>query len=107
MFGLSWDQVSGFIQRLLMFGGGIAVGRGWISQELMVQIVGALIGIGGVLWGIKVNTQAALVQSVNAIPSVQGVITAPTFAGRELAEAVAAPSTVAAAGTPAAASMAR
>jgi hypothetical protein len=70
MFGISWDQISGLVQRVLMFAGGFVVAKGWISEELMIQIVGALVGLGGILWGVKVNTQSALVASVTAMPEV-------------------------------------
>lgn len=94
MSGITWDQISGLLQRILMFAGGLAVGKGWISEELMTQIVGAIIGIGGILWGVKVNTKTALVQSVNAMPEVQAVITKPTPEGVGLASAVPAGSVV-------------
>lgn len=93
MFGISWDQISGLVQRALMFAGGFAVAKGWISEQLMVQIVGALVGVFGVLWGVKSNTQTALVGSVAAMaadPSspVKGVVVEQNSAGRELIVAV-------------------
>ena len=87
MLGISWDQISGVVQRLLMFGGGIAVGKGWISNELMIQIVGAIISIGGVLWGVKSNTSTALVQSVEALPETSRVIMKATEQGQKVAAA--------------------
>lgn len=74
MFGLTWAQVSGLLQRVLMFGGGFAVAKGWISQELLVQIVGALVGLGGVAWGAWVNREASRVQSAASIPGVAVVV---------------------------------
>lgn len=67
---MTWDQISGFVQRILMFGGGFAVAKGWISEQLMVQIVGGIIAAGGLLWGVKVNTKSSLVQSVTQMPEV-------------------------------------
>ena len=105
MFGISWDQASGLLQRALMFGAGLAVARGWISEELAIKIVGVVLAVGGVIWGVKVNTQPALVASVNAMPAVAGVVTKATVEGKALADSV--PShTVAPAGTSAAASIA-
>lgn len=103
--GVAWEQVSGLVQRLLMFGAGIAVAKGWISEVAAAQIVGGIIAFAGVLWGIKVNTSASLVASVDGLEQVQGVVTKPTIEGRELAKSI--PSaTVVPAGTPAAASVA-
>ena len=87
MFGISWDQISGLIQRIFMFAGGIAVGKGWIGQELMVQIVGAVVGIIGVLWGVKVNTEASLVASVTAIPAVDSRALANAISDPDLKQA--------------------
>lgn len=105
MFGITWAQISGIVQRILMFAGGLAVGKGWISEELMVQIVGAAMSIAGILWGVKNNTPAALVSTVNSMPEVVGVVTKPTEEGKALAAAI--PSlSVAPAGTSAAVAVA-
>lgn len=106
MFGISWDQISGLVQRVLMFGGGIAVGKGWISEQLMVQIVGALVGVFGVLWGVKVNTQASLVESVDTIAKQPGspvkqVLMENTVDGRAIAASLPGTTTVVA-GSPSA-----
>lgn len=105
MFGISWDQISGFVQRTLMFLGGLAVGKGWVSEQLMIQLVGVAMGIIGFLWGIGSNTEKSLVKSVDAIPSVAGVVPKATPEGKALAEAVKSP-TVAVAGTQAASTLA-
>lgn len=42
-----------FIRHTLTFIGGLAVAKGWISSELSFEIVGALVSVLGVVWGIQ------------------------------------------------------
>lgn len=99
MGGFTKDQILGFLQRVLMFGGGVAVGKGWISEQLMMQIVGAIIAIAGIAWGVAINTKSSLIARVDSIPEVGGVVMKPTAAGDALAARI--PSeTVVVAGTP-------
>jgi hypothetical protein len=104
--GVAWEQISGLVQRALMFGAGFAVARGIISVEQATLLVGALVTILGVLWSIKINTSAALTASVDGLATTKGVVTTNDVAGRAVADAV--PSkTVATAGTLDAANIAK
>lgn len=44
------EQILGFVRHILTFGGGIAVGQGWLSEEMMMQLVGAGVTIIGFVW---------------------------------------------------------
>jgi len=52
-----------------------AVGRNWISEAEMMQLVAVIIGIGGVIWGAYVNTDKALVQAASSVPAGPGLRT--------------------------------
>lgn len=96
--GVAWEQISGLVQRGLMFGAGFVVAKGWISEAGAVQIVGGLVAFLGTLWSLKVNTTTALTESVKNLEGVKGVVTDNTPAGRALAASIPGPE-VAAAGT--------
>ena len=96
--GVAWEQISGLVQRGLMFGAGFLVAKGWISEAGATQIVGGLIVIFGTLWSIKVNTTKALTTSVKDLEGVKGVVTDNTPSGRALAQSISGPE-VAAAGS--------
>lgn len=111
MFGISWAQISGVVQRLLMFLAGVAVAKGWINQDLVIPIVGALMAIGGWAWGVQSNSTPALVAKVDAIAKepdspVQAIITTATPEGVALAKSIDGNTTVSA-GSIGAASMAK
>ena len=89
--GVAWEQISGLVQRALMFGAGVAVAKGWIGEAGATQIVGGLVAFLGVIWSVKVNTTKALTESVKGLDGVKGVVTENTPAGRALAESIPGP----------------
>jgi hypothetical protein len=110
------EQVKSGIRWLITTFGGVVAGffaaKGWftVDQVLSVLNSGTFIGVvtSGVIlvWGLITHKKSNAVAVVNAMPEVQGVVTAPTADGRALANAV--PSaTVAVAGTQAAAQVAK
>jgi hypothetical protein len=46
------DQVLSLIRNILMFAGGVAVSRGWIDNETMLEIVGAAATVGTAIWAL-------------------------------------------------------
>lgn len=76
----------------------------WIP--VVLQIVGPLGMIGGVVWSYLVNRDSSIAKAADALPGSAGVVTKNTPEGRALAAAVASP-TVAVAGTSAATQMAK
>lgn len=103
------------------------------AMDAVMQVIGGIGMLGGMIWSWRANSKAAIVASatkpenvaatvravtqaapettaavvsaVNSLPQVKGVITAATPEGRVLAESIPSP-TVATAGTPMAASVA-
>lgn len=70
---MNWEQVSTILRHILTFGGGFAVAKGWVSAESMTGIVGAIITVGGVVWGIFNKTPTNIVASAAALPDVQSI----------------------------------
>lgn len=85
---MSWEQISSVLRHILTFGGGFIVAKGWISAEALPGIVGAIITIGGVVWGAFNRTEKAIVASAANVPGTV-VVTTP-----ELAAAVPSPDAV-------------
>lgn len=106
------EPALGALRPILAVIGTLAASFGWVSPDevssltdLIVRISGDVLAVGSIAWAAWARRQKALVQAVNAMPEVQGVVTAPTAAGRALADSI--PShTVATAGSPAAATVA-
>lgn len=84
MFGISWDQVSGQIRALLIGLGGFAVGKGWVSNETMIAIVGVAMAVFGALWTAKANTPTDIVKSAERIPDVAKVEMKDTPLGEKI-----------------------
>lgn len=110
------EQVKSLIRTLVTTFGGVISGwfaaKGWFSVDDVLTFlnsgtfVGVLTSIIVGAWGYFVHTKSNAVAVVDKMPEVAGVVTRPTVAGRILAHDV--PSaTVAPAGSPDAAAIAR
>lgn len=75
---MNWEQISSILRHVLTFGGGFVVAKGWVSAEAMTGIVGAIITIGGVIWGLFNKTSTAIVASAAALPEVQSIKLEPS-----------------------------
>ena len=45
------DQLWGIVRTLLLAGGGFAVSKGYIDNDTMIAVVGAIVVIASALWG--------------------------------------------------------
>ena len=86
---MNWEQISSILRHILTFGGGFVVARGWISETLMLEIVGVIVTIGGGIWAMFNKTSNAIVASAAALPEVQSIKLEPSAPS-----AMAAPSNV-------------
>lgn len=75
---MNWEQISGVLRHVLTFGGGFIVAKGWLSEGVMLDIVGAIITIGGVIWSMFNKTEAAIVTKAAALPGVQSIKLEPS-----------------------------
>jgi hypothetical protein len=75
---MNWEQISSIVRHVLTFGGGFAVAKGWVSEETMLALVGAIITIGGAIWAMMNKTPAAIVAQAAALPEVQSIKLEPS-----------------------------
>ena len=75
---MSWEQISSILRHILTFGGGFVVAKGWVSETVMMQIIGAIISIGGVVWGAFNRTSNSIINQAAALPVVQSIKLEPS-----------------------------
>ena len=75
---MNWEQISSILRHILTFGGGFVVARGWISETLMLELVGVILTIGGAVWAMFNKTSNAIVASAAALPEVQSIKLEPS-----------------------------
>jgi flagellar motor component MotA len=46
------QKIMGIVRHILTFGGGFVVSQGWLDEQTMVQMVGAIITIVGGIWSV-------------------------------------------------------
>ncbi|WP_245442944.1 hypothetical protein [Methylobacterium terrae] len=69
------EQIASLLRTILQFGGGIAVGRGWIDADTATAVTGAIVTITVTAWGLYARRNTALVQSAAAVPQVAQIVT--------------------------------
>lgn len=67
---MNWNQIAGILRALLTFAGGFLVARGWITADMLPEVVAAALTVAGVVWSIVTHTQAATVAQAAAIVPV-------------------------------------
>lgn len=72
---MNQEQLTTLLRTLLQFGGGIAVGRGWIDAETSTALTGALVTLIVTAWGLYVRRNAGLVAAAAALPQVAQIVT--------------------------------
>lgn len=75
---MNWEQISSILRHILTFGGGFVVAKGWVSETVMLQIVGGVITIGGAVWAMFNKTPTSIINSAAALPEVQSVKLEPS-----------------------------
>jgi hypothetical protein len=75
---MNWEQISSILRHILTFGGGFVVAKGWISETVMLEIVGVIITIGGAVWAMFNKTSNSIVNSAAALPEVQSIKLEPS-----------------------------
>ncbi|MGF3025534.1 hypothetical protein ACQVP2_22250 [Methylobacterium aquaticum] len=77
---MNQEQLTTLLRTLLQFGGGIAVGRGWIDADTATALTGALVTLIVTVWGLYVRRNAGLVASAAAVPAVKAILADPVTA---------------------------
>jgi hypothetical protein len=57
------DQLTGIIRAILAAGGGLLVQRGYVSDQTMTTIIGALITLGAAAWSVHNNRTGKVIGS--------------------------------------------
>lgn len=70
-------QISTAVRQLLLFAGGFAVARGWVSNDDLQVIVPAALTLGIAAYGLWKRREAGLVKSAADALDGKGVIVAP------------------------------
>jgi len=76
------DQLMGLLRQVLPLIAGIAVGKGWLTVDqagtvttLILQIIGPLGALGGMIWAAMANSKSSIIQSVAAMPETKVIST--------------------------------
>lgn len=77
---MKWDTIWQILRYLLIAGGGIAVGKGWITNEQLLTIVGAIGSVGAIGWGLFVKSGTTAVPDAVAARSDVPTVSAATGA---------------------------
>ncbi|AWB24199.1 hypothetical protein DA075_27715 [Methylobacterium currus] len=77
---MNQEQLTTLLRTLLQFGGGIAVGRGWIDADTATALSGALVTLLVTGWGLYVRRNAGLVAAAAAVPAVRTILADPATA---------------------------
>ena len=79
---MKFDTVWQIIRYLLIAGGGVAVGKGWITNEQLLSAVGAVGSLGAIGWGLFVMAGTTAVPDATAarpdVPTVSAATGAVT-----------------------------
>ena len=63
---MNTDQITSIVRQILLAVGGFVVGKGWVDNETMMQIAGALSVIVGSVWALWSRTDKSIVASAAA-----------------------------------------
>jgi uncharacterized membrane protein YraQ (UPF0718 family) len=77
---MKWDSIWQIVRYVLIGVGGIAVGKGWVTNEQLVTLVGAIGSIGAVVWGLFVKSGTTAVPDAVAARSDVPTVSAATGA---------------------------
>lgn len=75
---MKWDTIWQIIRYILIAGGGVAVGKGWITNEQLLTIVGAIGSVGAIVWGLFVKAGTTAVPDTVAARSDVPTVSAAT-----------------------------
>lgn len=77
---MKWDTIWQILRYILIAGGGMLVGKGYITAEQVTQIVGVIGTIGGIVWGLYVKSGTTAVPDATAARADVPTVSAATGA---------------------------
>lgn len=79
---MTWDTLWQILRYILIALGSFVVGKGWVSDEIVQAVIGAIGTIGAAVWGIYVKAGTTAVPNATAaradVPTVSGATGAIT-----------------------------
>jgi len=76
---MNWENIASILRHVLTFGGGIVVAKGWLSDGTVQSIIGAIIAVGGAVWGQFNKSSNSLVSMAAGVPGTV-IVTTPAIA---------------------------
>jgi hypothetical protein len=86
---MNQDQALGLFRNLLALGGGLAIGKGWLTSDQISLIGGAAGTIIPLVWTFIAHTDSAKIAAAAALPDVKKIVTVPSPASDAVKAAVA------------------
>lgn len=74
------EQLTSLLRTVLQVAGGMAVSAGYIDENTVAALVGALVTIIVTVWSLYARRSAGLVASAAAVPGVTSITAAPKIA---------------------------
>lgn len=71
---INQSQFLGLIRTILTFVGGIAVGKGWLSADLVTAIIGGSATIGTAIWSMLAHTKISQIMEVEKMDEVKKIV---------------------------------
>lgn len=59
------DQILSILRQALVFAGGYVVAKGWIDNETMLAVVGAIVTLGSAIWALVTHAGATKQAALN------------------------------------------
>jgi hypothetical protein len=92
---MTQDQILAALRHAATLAGGFAVGRGWITDNQLLAILGLLPGLIAAFYAFRSASPAAQIEKVASNPGVKEIVAKQTAAGAELVKAATSPKVVA------------
>jgi hypothetical protein len=75
---MTQEQFLSWLKTTLGFVAGVAVAKGYISDQGATAIIGAVIAVVPLVWGFIANTKLAQIKTTAALPEVSSVVIKPS-----------------------------
>jgi len=79
---MNQEQAIALLRQILLFVGGIFVGKGYVDAATMTTIVAGMVALATVLWGQYARRNNALIASAAALPQVSRIVTTEAIANK-------------------------
>lgn len=71
---MNQDQILSLVRQIVALGGGIAIGRGWLTADQLTLITGIVTALVPLVWGVYAHTNSSKMASVESMPDVKNIV---------------------------------